>query len=118
MKVAELIREYRDKHPDNGPQCRALARCLVRLGPVEHGGRLWIGSVGTGIYGVENHPLPTPGAESLDVPESILEWKRQEEEEAKARAGRLPKFRAGEQIDITGGVDSAEYIRKMRDAEG
>jgi len=29
----------------------------------------------------------------------------------------LPQIRSGEQIDITGGIDSVEYIRKMRDAE-
>ncbi len=29
----------------------------------------------------------------------------------------LPKFRDGEAIDITGGMDSAEYVRRIRDAE-
>lgn len=32
-------------------------------------------------------------------------------------AERLPQFRAGEEIDITGGMDSVEFIRRMRDAE-
>jgi hypothetical protein len=29
----------------------------------------------------------------------------------------LPQFRVGEEIDLTGGRDSAEYVREMRDAE-
>ena len=29
----------------------------------------------------------------------------------------LPKFKHGDYIDITGGIDSAEYIRRIRDAE-
>ena len=29
----------------------------------------------------------------------------------------LPKFRAGEEIDITGGADSADLVRRIRDAE-
>ncbi len=29
----------------------------------------------------------------------------------------LPQFLTGEELDITGGLDSAEYIRRMRDAE-
>jgi hypothetical protein len=32
-------------------------------------------------------------------------------------ASGLPQFRAGEEIDLTGGMDSAEYVRGMRDAE-
>ena len=32
-------------------------------------------------------------------------------------ASTLLQFRAGEEIDLTGGKDSAEYVRGMRDAE-
>jgi hypothetical protein len=32
-------------------------------------------------------------------------------------AEALPQIRAGEEIDLTGGMDSAEYVRGMRDAE-
>ena len=32
-------------------------------------------------------------------------------------ADELPQFRAGEEIDLTGGMDSAEFVRRMRDAE-
>jgi hypothetical protein len=72
MKVAELIQEYRDKHPDNELQCLCLASCLANKGPVEFDGRLWIGYVGPGGHGVENHPLPPPKADRVNVPESVL----------------------------------------------
>lgn len=38
-------------------------------------------------------------------------------DEAKAQRKSPPQFRHGEHIDITGGMDSAEWIRKMRDGE-
>ena len=32
-------------------------------------------------------------------------------------AAELPQFRVGEEIDLTGGMDSAEFVRRMRDAK-